>query len=208
MNTSRADELQDRVFGVCMIVAPVLLLLSSVAYWMDGGPGSSTLGATVQVYALFLFIPVVLGLTRLMWDPAPRLAVAARLLAILGCVGGVGYGVARAFQAAAEQAGVGEAALAELARIYGSGLPLTLNLNGLIFPLSMALLGIVLWQTRAVPAWAGIVLALAGMAFPIGRIPNVEVLYYVADGLFVVSLGWIGLRRLSSPAGEPSARVA
>ncbi|MGF1473789.1 MAG: hypothetical protein ACFB50_18865 [Rubrobacteraceae bacterium] len=200
MNTSRADELQDRVFGACMIAAPLLLLLSSVAYWTGGGPDSSTLGASIQVYAMFLFIPVVLGLSRLLWARAPRLAVAGRLLAIFGCVGGVGYGVARAFQAAAEQAGLGEAALAELARIYDFGLPLILNLPGVIFPLSMALLGVALWRTRAVPAWVGLLLALAGVGFPISRIPELQLLYYVADGLFIASLGWIGLRNFLSPA--------
>lgn len=202
MNTSRADQLQDTVSGVCMIMASLLLLISSVA----GGLGRDRLDGTIGLYAFFLFIFAVLGLTRLLWDRAPRVAVALRLLAIFGCVGSVGFGVTTAFLGAAEQAGASEATLRDLEEIYGFGLPLLLQLPGITFPLSMVLLGIVLWRTRAVPAWTGIALALAGVAYPLGRAPDIQVLFYVADGLFIVSLGYIGVRSYLSPTvSETSA---
>ena len=98
--------------------------------------------------------------------------------------------------------------MADLVTLYEDGLPLILTLPGLCFPLSMIALGITLWRTRTVPAWAGIVLALAGVAFPLGRVPAIYVLYPVADVLFIVSMGWIGLRSYLSPgASETGARV-
>ncbi len=203
MNTSRADQLQDKVFGVCMILAPILLLFSSVAFNLVG----DTLGGGVLVYASFVFIPAVLGLTGLLWERVPRLAVALRLLAIFGCVGGACFGAVEAFVGAVAQTGASEATVADLVALYNSGL-LFLDPLGLSFPLSMIALGIVLWRTRAVPAWAGIALVLAGVAFPAGRVPGIYVLYPVADVLFIVSMGWIGLRSYLSPvAGETGASV-
>ena len=203
MNTSRADQLQDTVFGVCMILAPILLLVSSVAFNLVG----DTLGGGVLVYASFVFIPAVLGLTGLLWERVPRLAVALRLLAIFGCVGGACFGAVEAFVGAVAQTGASEATVADLVALYNSGL-LFLDPLGFSFPLSMIALGITLWRTRTVPAWAGIVLILAGVAFPIGRVSTIYVLYPVADVLFLVSVGWIGLRSYLSPGtSATSARV-
>lgn len=203
MNTSRADQLQDTVFGVCMILAPILLLLGSLAFNLVG----DLLGGGILVYASFVMIPAVLGLTGLLWERVPRLAVALRLLAIFGCVGGACFGAVEAFVGAVAQTGASEATVADLVALYNSGL-LFLDPLGLSFPLSMIVLGIVLWRTGAVPAWAGIVLVLAGVMFPVGRVPGIYVLYPVADVLFIVSMGWIGLRSYLSPAaGETGARV-
>jgi hypothetical protein len=203
MNTSRADQLQDKVFGVCMILAPILLLVSSVAFNLVG----DTLGGGVLVYASFVFIPAVLGLTGLLWERVPRLAVALRLLAIFGCVGGACFGAVEAFVGAVAQTGASEATVADLVALYNSGL-LFLDPLGLSFPLSMIALGITLWRTGTVPAWAGIVLVLAGVAFPIGRVSTIYALYPVADVLFIVSMGWIGLRSYLSPGTSATgARV-
>jgi hypothetical protein len=203
MNTSRADQLQDKVFGVCMILAPILLLVSSVAFNLVG----DRLGGGVLVYASFVLIPAMLGLTGLLWERVPRLAVALRLLAIFGCVGGAGFGAVEAFVGTVAQTGASEATVADLMASFSSFL-FFLDPLGLSFPLTIIALGITLWRTRTVPAWTGIVFALAGVAFPIGRVSEIYVLYPVADVLFIVSMGWIGLRSYLSPGTSATgARV-
>lgn len=198
-NTSPADALWNRVTAVCMILAPIVLLISTVVMFSAGDRP----GGTIGVYAAFLFIPAGLGLTALLWARAPRLAVALRVLLIFGSVGSVGWTLSNAIYGAAEDAALGEAALDELDGIFQTGLPLVMNLPGATFPLCMAATGIALWRTRAVPPLAGILLAVAGIAFPIGRVSEIEVLHYVADGLFVVALGWIGGRILNSTSAAP-----
>jgi hypothetical protein len=198
MDMSRTDELQHRVLGISMILAPSLLLLSSVIGWS----GSEQWAGVIQVYAMFLFIPTALGLTSLLWARVPRLAVALRMLLFFGCVGGIGYGLAVAIDAAMEGARVDQTALDELTDIVESGLPLVLNLPGITFPLSLVVTGFTLWRTRAVPTPPATLLVLAGVGFPISRIGGIEPLMIVVDATFVVALGWIGSTFLRSSAGS------
>ncbi len=201
MNTSQADELQQRVWGFCMVLAPCVLLLSSVGGWS----ASERWAGIFQVYAMFLFIPATLGLSHLLWERRPRLAVGLRMLLIFGCVGGICYGLLVAIEASLEDAGVGQATLDEFIATVENELPLVLNLPGLMFPLSLAVTGITLWRTRAVPPPAGILLAVAAVSFPIGRIGDIDAVNILVDVMFIAALGWIALPFLRSTAG--SARV-
>jgi hypothetical protein len=156
-NTLPADAVWNRILGACMFLAPITLLLSSVIFWTAG----EHWGGTVRVYAFFLFIPAVLGLTQVLWERAPRAAVILRCLLLFGSAGGVGWGAADALYGAADDKGFDAATLDELHGIIETGLPLTLNLPGITFPLAMVFTGIALWRTRAVPAPAAILLASA-----------------------------------------------
>lgn len=99
------------------------------------------------------------------------------------------------------EAGASEATVADLVALYSDGLPLILNLPGILFPLSMIALGIALWPTRVVPAWTGIVLALAGAAFLVGRFPGIYVLYPRCGRDVHRVFGW-----MDRPAELPVAR--
>jgi hypothetical protein len=198
--------LQTRVFGLSLIGAPVLLLLSSLFHALDRDVWSGTIG----FYAFLLYVPAGMALTTLLAERAPRWAVVARLFVTLGSLGGTAYSVVRAFIAAAEGK-IDAAAIAELRTIEDMGLPFALNLPGIMFPLTMGAIGITLWRTGAVSAVHGIGIALAAIAFPLSRIPDVPTLYFISDTLFLVTLGAIGLRFFSiagSPVRGPAATAA
>jgi hypothetical protein len=196
-----------------MILAPFLLLATSIAEWTGSGPENDGLGGALKVLTMFLFIYVILGLTRLLWTRAPRTAVIGRTIGVLGCVGGIGYGYLGVFYDILVQAGASAGLLAGFMTLANgmeggfTGVPI-LQFLGILFPLTFIGLGIALWRAGAVPAWAGIVLAVAGLMFPISRIPDIPTLNYLADLLFVVSLGWVGLSYLSPAKHEVLAAEA
>ncbi len=200
MTTSSADKIQARIFGASLIGAPLMILLSSLLHAMDSDVGSGTLG----FYAFLLYIPAGMALTTLLAERAPRWAVIARIPLTMGALGGAAYSVVRAFIGAAEGK-INASAVAELRTIEDMGLPFALNLPGIVFPLTMIAMGITLWKTGAVSAVTGLGIALAAVAFPMSRIPDVPALYFISDGLFLLALGGIGLRFLSSGAAN-SAR--
>ncbi|HRW07294.1 MAG TPA: hypothetical protein P5121_19455 [Caldilineaceae bacterium] len=55
---------------------------------------------------------------------------------------------------------------------------------------------------RLVPPLAALLLALAGLTFPIGRIPDSTPVYIVTDTAFVIALFWIGWRSLGQAAAD------
>lgn len=61
---------------------------------------------------------------------------------------------------------------------------------------------------KVAPAWVGIALALAGVAFPVSRIGTVGEIAVVADVRFVVALSGLAMvvlrGHLASPATTPS----
>jgi len=201
MDQSSAFQLQGKVNGVCMLLAPVLLLGSSLALWAD----NLRLFGVAQVYAFVCFISVALGLTNLFADRMPRVAIATRLLLFLGCAGGIGYAHAYVFDAEVERLGATPAIQDEFIDVINTGLPLMLNLPGVVFPLTMAAVGITLWRTRTVAVIPAVLLVLASLLFPVSRIGDIVPLMVVSDALFVVSLSWIALRYVLSVV--PSSSV-
>ena len=201
MKENLANQWQEKLYSFSMILAPLFLLATSIAEWSGNGPEKDGLGGTLKVITMFLFIYSVLGLTQMLWNLKPRAAVILRFIAILGLVGGIGYGYLGTFYEVLIATGASEAQLAEFMVLANgleggmTGVPI-LQYLGFTFPLSIIALGITLWRSKAVPAWAGILLAFAGLMFPIGQFPDIAIINYLADVLFVISLVWIGLKSL------------
>jgi hypothetical protein len=213
MNENKANNWQEKIYAASMVIAPLLLLATSFAEWTGSGPEKDGFGGSLKVLTMFFFIFVILGLTHLLWNRTPRFAVIARFIGVLACVGGAGYGYLGVFYDVQVQAGASEALLALFMSLANgmeggfTGAPI-LQYVGILFPLTFIALGIALWRTGAVPAWAGITLALAGLMFPTSRIPDIAMVNYLADLLFVVSLGSIGLSYFSKGRQEVLAAEA
>ncbi len=203
MTTSPADTLQARIFGISLIGAPLLLLLSSMFHGLENDTWSGTFG----FYAFLFYIPAGMALTSLLAERTPRWAVIARIPLFFACLGGAAYSVTRALLGSAEGT-INTAAMTKLREIEDFGLPFILNMPGLSFPLMMVAIGITLWRTGAVSAVHGIGIALAAVAFPMSRIPDVPALYFISDTLFLVTLGAIGLRFLAAAPAHVSVRQA
>lgn len=172
----------DRLFGGAMIVAPLLLIASTVAYTISGGFNGNEIGGMVQIYAFTAWFLVVIGLERILQAPYPRAAVALTVLGALGVAGGIAYGV--------DSMHVAEFGMS--AEEIGWAGPLALNLPGILFPIAHIGFGIALLRANVQPRWSGALLVVAAVLFPASRIPSVEALAVVADGLFIVALAPLG----------------
>jgi hypothetical protein len=184
----RFDAYNDAFQRLGLVAGPLLLLASSIFHFLGGGMDSDDVGGILQVVAFFFLVFASFGLTELIAQQRPRLAIVLRVLLVFGCLYGVmnGLGSVLADAAGTDAAGAGIASLP-------SGLEMLFVYPGILFPLSLLVCGVALWRTRVVPAPAGAALALAGVLFPLGRIPDIVGLYLAADVLLVVSMGWMGL---------------
>jgi len=205
---ARAEQL---LFGITLILAPLLLTISTF-FWQNGQIG--IVGGIVQVYSFMLWIPAMLGLLSLLRADMPRFAVWGTLLVAVVCVAGANFGTEGIYLAGIEKmladlsTSVADLPTTVHAAIAPAG-ELVLNLPGLLFPLSLILIGYFLWRKSAVSPILAILLCLGAASFPASRIPRIEMLAHVADLLLLIGAGSIGLSILTRRAGQtaPSATL-
>lgn len=189
------------LFGVSLIVGPLLFALSSF-FWVDDGQYGIT-GSSLLIFGSIGWIAGFVGIFRLLRDKTPRYAALGLLLAIYGAVCG---GLAFAFQGFfMELYGVShEVALQAL-----GAHPFVANaifwIGGPAFPLSLLILGIVLARTKTVPLWVGALLSLGGALFPVARIPRIDIVAHAVDVLMLIPAWYIGfgILREQSVTGDP-----
>lgn len=186
-----------------MIVAPALLLASTAAYSLGDGFNEDEIGGAVQVYAIVGFGLVMVGIARLVEPHSPRLALAIVGTGLLGMAGGVTYGLDSIHFAYTGMTG----------EDMGAAGPMVLQGLGIFFPVSSFIAGLALIVTCRQPRWSGYLLLPAAILFPLSRIPSIEPLGLVADGLFVLALwplGWalIGGREAASERTTPAPQAS
>jgi hypothetical protein len=186
MNQERFSHYNSILHGIGLIVAPIVLLVSTTFFYMGGNMDSDDIGGTMQILAFFFFIIAALGLTEILASTNPKAAIVFRVLLLFGSVYGAINGLSSVL---ADKANGGITSLP-------SGLAQILVFPGILFPLSLGVLGLVLWKKGLVNAPSGIALSLGGFLFPVGRIPDIVILYFVADILLILAMGWIGLQLL------------
>ena len=193
------------MFGAAMVVAPLLLLVSTIASVIGNGLGEDKVGGIIQVYAMAGFLLVTIALTQLCEDVSPRAAAVLTLLGTLGAAAGVGFGINAIY------ADIGTLNLNN--DVEGLVAPLSLQLPGILFLLSFLALGVVLYRARVQPRWCGLAIALGAVLFPVSRIGSIDMLAPVPDLLFLVGLaplGWALVQGRAGPAERStslSARV-
>jgi hypothetical protein len=200
-----------RLFAGAMLLGPLLLLGSSVAYVAGGGLNEDEVGGALQVYAFVALTVVAIGIARAVERALPRASAALLAFAVLGCGAGVGFGIDSIHAALPGRTGLEDADSAA-----GT---LALFVPGAIFPLSFAALGVALWRARVSPRASGPLLIAASLLFPIANIPDSEAIAVTANALFVVALWPLGITwlrqhrnivgrgaRIESDSNEGSAR--
>src|SRR5918999_854175 len=182
---------QVRLFAGAMILGPVLLLASSVAFAAGGGLNEDEFGGALLVYAFVAMTVVAIAIARAVEPALPRASAALLAFAVLGCGAGVGFGIDSIHAGLPGGTGLEDADSAAAA--------LALFVPGAIFPLSFAALGVALWRVRVSPKASGPVLVAASLLFPIANIPDSEAIAVTANALFVVALCPLGMAWLRQP---------
>jgi hypothetical protein len=135
----------------------------------------------------------------------PTFAVWGTLLVCLVCVAGSNFGMEGVYLASFMEAGADAAFMARLKEVMRVAQIVVLNGPGLLFPLTLIIIGYLLWRNRLVPPLFALLLCLGAIAFPASRIPRIEVIAHLADVLLLVAAGGIGWLFLQ---GETKAQPA
>jgi hypothetical protein len=187
----RAGLAHVRLFAGAMILGPVLLLGSSIAFAAGGGLNEDELGGALLVYAFVAMTVVAIGIARAVERALPRASAALLAFAVLGCGAGVGFGIDSIHAALP-----GGTDLEDADSAAGT---VALMVPGAIFPLSFAALGVALWRARVSPTPSGPLLVAASLLFPVANIPDSEAIAVTANALFIVALWPLGITWLRQP---------
>ena len=174
----------DLVTRAALVLAPLLLLASSIAYAAAGEFGEESAGGLLQVLSMGVFPLVVIALVVKVSEVAPRGAAALLVLGFLGCAGGVSYGINAIVIAN------GGPDLNEL-----TGAASIVKVIGPIFPLAFIAFGLTLWRKALAPAAVALGLVAGAVLFPISRIGGITPIALAADTLLLVSLAAVALSR-------------
>ncbi len=167
----------DKLLTAALVLAPALLLLSSIIGTVGGGIGESAPSALTMHLAFVFFALVALKLTSLLAD-RPALAALLLLVAVLGVAGGIGYGVN------AWGIDAGGVDLNEASTLGG----VAIKAFGICFPISMIGFGVALATTHQVPTPVALGVALGGLLFPMGRISGTTGLVFACDVVLLLAL--------------------
>ena len=182
----------SRFLGSSMIMAP-LVFGASTFFWKSGEYGIT--GGTILVLSMIFWIPAFIGLFKLLKDEMPSYASIGFLVATYGCISGVNFGMVGVFSEAFQISH-------DVYLSKAANQPLAFNLllfwSGPLFPLSLLVLGINLLRKKVIPTWAGILICLGAIAFPLSRIPRIELVAHIADILLAIPLLYIGIQFLSN----------
>ncbi|MBX3000606.1 MAG: hypothetical protein KF893_18950 [Caldilineaceae bacterium] len=191
---TKAHEWEQRIWGVSLIAAPLLLALATL-FWQDGRLGIT--GGTLQVYAYLFWIPAFMGLFYPLRQKMPRYATLGLLIAIYSCLAGNNFGMDGIYEQAYPVIASDDSRQA-----MGLSSLLVLFVPGALFPLSLLTVAIMLWRTRSVPVWVALLLAVGAIAFPISRIPRIELIAMISDIALIIPLIWLGWQYL-----RPAERI-
>jgi hypothetical protein len=197
-----AGTTPSRLFGAAAIVGPALLIVGAVAFANGGGLNQDGTGGALYVYAFIAMTLAAIGIAREVEHALPRASAALLAVAVLGCAGGVGFGI--------DSIHAGLPGGAGLEEVGGTAGVIGLLVPGAIFPLSFIALGIAMWRAGVTPRMSGPALAMAGVLFPMGNVPDIEAIALASDAMFAVALwplgvAWLRKRRTEAVAGEFSA---
>jgi hypothetical protein len=179
-----------RVTGIAAVMAPLLMLASTVAHVAnDEELNNGEVGGIVQVWAFIALGIAIVGLARLMEPATAKGALAVVVLGIGGIAAGIGYGIDAI---AADVHGADS--LQDIATSPAA--PLALQIPGMFNTLSLVVLGVLLARHRLAPVVAAYAIVVGAILFLAARIPDIEAVALVGDAVLVVGFGGVGSRIL------------
>lgn len=202
-----ASPTTTRITGVAAILAPILMLASTVAFVTEGnGINDGKAGGAIGVWSCFAFLLAFAGLYRVLEPAAPRAAPILFAVAAIGSAAGVGFNVdallAAEFGRDAVDAASEASALSMLAYLPW----------GLFFPIGVVATGILMRRTGTFPGRAAVLVVAGGVLFVASRPSRLEPLAVAADCVLVlgfVPIGWSLLagHRATTPQHSTTMRM-
>ncbi|MGH3449399.1 MAG: hypothetical protein ACRDQW_01480 [Haloechinothrix sp.] len=197
MNPTTFSPTAARVYGWATILAPVLLLASTLAFIAEDGINDGVGGGTVGVWSTFAFVIAFAGVYRMIEPRLPRVGPIFMALTLIGFTAGTAFNVQAMYYGA-----YGTDLLADLSEGRLPDAPAVGVFAfvpwGLLVPATLVATGILLWVSRTVPKWSAALLILGGVLFVASRPERINALAIVADLVLVAAMapiGWTLVRR-------------
>jgi hypothetical protein len=191
--------------GLAVIVGPVLLLASTIAFIADGdGINDGVLGGTFSVWACFALGFGLVGVLRVLEPRAPRAAPLLTLMVIAGVAGGTAFSVDAIYN---PFFGIDGDRLFESPG--GDAIAIFAFLPwGWMIPLTLVIAGILLWRTETTAPAIGALMIASGILFVAGRPARIEPLVLLSDVVMIAALVPLGRAMLLGGASEPRRPAA
>jgi hypothetical protein len=182
----------EPVKGLVFLIGPLLFLIGTLFFLK----GNAALDGAFGFFAGILFVPIYLGLGRLVGIDMPKLGV---ICAALGLFGGIAFVVVmqnKVFGAALVDEGIAQEAISSVVNA-SSGPMWAVGLVEQLFPLTFIFIGYGLLRTGIVPWYAAVLLLLGGLAYFLGDgliSPEWDRIFYPLSAVLLLGgCGIIGL---------------
>lgn len=174
----------ERMLTAGLVIAPIGYLAADSTYAALGW--DSPAGAVLHILSAIAYGFVILRVAA--WLPE-RSVLAAVLIAVglIGLAGNVAYG----FETI-------HVSLGDTALVDQTGVASIIKPLGLFFPASLVLAAIALWRLGR--RWQAIVVAAAGLVWPVGHIANIAPVAVAVNVALVLALGSLLWQRPARPA--------
>jgi hypothetical protein len=185
--------LTHRLQAAGLLLGPVIFAASPL-FWVDGHYGVT--GGMLIALAMVPWVYGLIGEYERLRERVPTLAGLWLLLLLIGMFGSIAFGLQGFFEGVF---GItGRASLAALDD-YPPQSVLVLWLPGPTFPLALLVFGLLLGWNRMSPRWVAILICIAAIIFPLGRVLRVDWVAYFADLLMVLPFGYLAWRAWQRP---------
>lgn len=204
-DVSALSPTASRLSAVASIVAPLLLLASTLAFVLAGdGINDGSAGGALTVWAFFAFIVAMVGIYRVIELDAPRAAPIWLAICLIGGTASALFGLDAIF---AQE--IGREVVDELEDpwLLGALLPW-----GWFMPLGFVATGVLIWRTGAFARHSAVLLIAGGVLVIVGRPARIEPVAVLTDCLLVLAFVPMGLSMLAavrerSGSDRPVARA-
>jgi hypothetical protein len=207
MRISDAHHFRKTVAGLCMVLAPLFLLVGAIVHpemKTDEGAQLAVIADNLDQWyaahllvlvALALAVPAVLGLMHMLHEREVALGHLGGGLGVLGLLATVGIVTIDGF--VGWQAAVADADRTQMTALFTrlhdtAGVVIPFYIVSFGFALGVVLLAMGLYRARAVQSWMAAFIAIGSVLLAIGGPTASEVLFIVGAAFLFVGLGSIG----------------
>ena len=202
---SNAHHFRKTVAGICMLVAPLLLLIGAVVHPETGTSESSILTAAAGdpdawyashlliLIAVVLTVPAVLGLMHMLRERQVAFGHVGGGLAMLGLLAFVGIVAIDGFVGWQAGSGDPDQMTALFERLYDStGFVIPFTVMSFGFGLGMLTLAMGLYRAKAVQSYHALFLAVAAVLLTIAYLGAAEIVAIVGAAFLLIGFGSVG----------------
>ncbi|GAB2745928.1 hypothetical protein GCM10027174_19750 [Salinifilum aidingensis] len=188
-----------RLQAAALVLGPIIFAASPF-FWVNGHYGVN--GGMLIAISTVPWVFGLIGEYERLRERVPFAAGLWLLLLLIGMFGNIAFGLQGFFEGAFDLHD--RAGLARFADYPPQSL-LVLWLPGPAFPGALLVFGGLLLRSRMAPWWDAVLICLAAIVFPLGRVLRMGWVAYVADLLMIIAfahLAWRAWRR-TLPARSP-----